>query len=61
MKLRRKSRAFREEHSAVRAELAGLEERRRAEQAARQRLENQIPGGRAPAAAAHAGDGAAWG
>ena len=31
-----------EEHSAVRVELAGLEERRRAEQSARQRLENQI-------------------
>jgi chromosome segregation protein len=31
-----------EEHSALRVELAGLEERRRAEQSARQRLENQI-------------------
>jgi chromosome segregation protein len=31
-----------EEHSAFRVELAGLEERRRAEQSARQRLENQI-------------------
>ena len=31
-----------EEHSALRVEMAGLEERRRAEQSARQRLENQI-------------------
>ncbi|HBY62053.1 MAG TPA: chromosome segregation protein SMC, partial [Solibacterales bacterium] len=31
-----------EEHSALRVELAGLEERRRAEEAARARLENQI-------------------
>lgn len=31
-----------EEHSALRVELAGLDERRRSEQSARQRLENQI-------------------